>query len=93
MLKSYPDARSTKIGPIQIPAKSALFELRNPLNVLVLGPHDSGKTTVINSLLMAVRKVWCDRAPYGHGSKHQFSPILLYENPNHHPRQPYHDRK
>jgi len=43
--------------------------------------------------LMAVRKVWCDRAPYGHGSKHQFSPILLYENPNHHPRQPYHDHK
>ena len=65
---------------------SALFELKNPLNVLVLGPHDSGKTTVINSLLMAVRKQWCDRARYGHGGKHQFAPVTLYENPTHHKR-------
>merc|ERR1719454_1059417 len=65
--------------------KSALYELKNPLNVLVLGPHDSGKTTVINSLLMAVRKQWTDRARYGHGGKHQFAPVLLYENPNYHP--------
>jgi len=67
--------------------KSALYELKNPLNVLVLGPHDSGKTTVINSLLMAVRKQWCDRARYGHGGKHQFAPVTLYENPTHHKRQ------
>jgi len=67
--------------------KSALYELKNPLNVLVLGPHDSGKTTVINSLLMSVRGQWTDRARYGHGSNHQFSPVLIYENPNHHNRQ------
>ena len=75
---------------------SILFELKNPLNVLVLGPHDSGKTTVINSLLMAVRKQWTDRARYGHGGRHQFAPVLLYENPNHHRRhngQSYHNHE
>jgi len=63
---------------------SALCDLCEPLNVIVIGPHDSGKTTVINSLLMSVRGTWTDRAKYGHGSAHQLSPVLVYENPNHH---------
>ena len=77
---------------------SALCDLCEPLNVIVIGPHDSG-TTVINSLLMSVRGKWTDRsvptlimycltklnrAKYGHGSAHQLSPVLVYENPNHH---------
>lgn len=36
---------------------------------------------------MSVRGQWTDRARYGHGSNHQFSPVLIYENPNHHNRQ------
>ena len=41
---------------------SALCDLCEPLNVIVIGPHDSGKTTVINSLLMSVRGKWTDRS-------------------------------
>ena len=58
----------------------------DPLNVLVLGPHDSGKTTLINSLLMSVTGEWVDRAPYGTGRAHNLNPVVLYENPEHHRR-------
>ena len=53
--------------------------------MLVLGPHDSGKTTLINSLLMSVTGKWTDRARYGTGRNHNLSPVVIYENPDHHP--------
>ena len=65
---------------------SALKFITDPLNVLVIGPHDSGKTTLINSLLMSVTGDWSDRAPYGCGRKHNVAPVVLYENPEHHRR-------
>ena len=58
----------------------------DPLNVLVIGPHDSGKTTLINSLLMSVTGEWSDRAQYGCGRTHNLVPVVLYENPEHHKR-------
>ena len=66
--------------------KSALKTITDPLNVLVIGPHDSGKTTLINSLLMSVTGDWSDRAPYGIGRSHNLGPVVLYENPDHHRR-------
>ena len=67
-------------------APSALKFITDPLNVLVIGPHDSGKTTLINSLLMSVTGDWSDRAPYGCGRRHNLAPVVLYENPEHHRR-------
>lgn len=66
--------------------RSALKFITDPLNVLVIGPHDSGKTTLINSLLMSVTGDWSDRAPYGCGRRHNLAPVVLYENPEHHRR-------
>lgn len=66
--------------------RSALKFITDPLNVLVIGPHDCGKTTLINSLLMSVTGDWSDRAPYGCGRKHNVAPVVLYENPEHHRR-------
>lgn len=67
--------------------RKALQYINDPLNVLVIGPHDSGKTTLINSLLMSVTGEWVDRAPYGTGRAHNLNPIVLYENPEHHRRR------
>jgi GTPase SAR1 family protein len=65
---------------------SSLKYITDPLNVLVIGPQNSGKTTLINSLLMSVTREWADRAQYGVGRNHTLAPVVLYENPDHHKR-------
>jgi len=81
-------AQNMPVGPSrdEYCIRSALKTITDPLNVLVIGPHDSGKTTLINSLLMSVTGDWSDRAPYGIGRSHNLGPVVLYENPDHHRR-------
>lgn len=81
-------AQNMPVGPgrDEYCIRSALKTITDPLNVLVIGPHDSGKTTLINSLLMSVTGDWSDRAPYGIGRSHNLGPVVLYENPDHHRR-------
>lgn len=81
-LRVLPEGRSKDNTCI----RKALQYIADPLNVLVIGPHDSGKTTLINSLLMSVTGEWVDRAPYGTGRAHNLNPVVLYENPEHHRR-------
>ncbi|XP_076805029.1 uncharacterized protein LOC143448946 [Clavelina lepadiformis] len=60
--------------------KSCFSHLHTNLNVLVVGSSGSGKSSLINSMNMALTQEWKDRAKYCPGRKHVIDECVMYNN-------------
>lgn len=54
--------------------------LSSNLNVLVLGQRESGKTSLINSMCMALTQKWSDKARYCPGRNHVIDECVIHRN-------------
>jgi energy-coupling factor transporter ATP-binding protein EcfA2 len=64
-----------------------LQHLKKKINVLVIGPKNSGKTSLINSLAYMIRKdgnstnpEWRDIAKYGTGKQYRYTPNTVWRH-------------
>jgi len=67
-------------GRLRKAVKNCLNGLTTNLNVLVIGGSQSGKTSLINSMNMALNQKWSDCAKYNPGRKHIIQECVLHTN-------------
>jgi len=67
-------------GRLRKAVKSCLNGLTTNLNVLVIGGSQSGKSSLINSMNMAINQKWSDCAKYNPGRKHIIQECVLHTN-------------
>lgn len=58
--------------------KKCFGNLTSNLNVLVIGPKESGKSSLINSMYMALAQEWKDRAKYFPGKNHTIDQCVMF---------------
>jgi len=70
-----------------------LQHLKKNANVLVIGPENAGKTSLINSLAFMIRKkdgknTWRTAADYDLGKRYKFKPVQLWPEKRQHQKIP-----